>query len=90
MWQRAPQLSKPSPWHVALPRAQLGVTVPVVMVQTSYVTPVALRALADVDALINRLSELNVIDQVRNIARTTIIHQNIAVGEWLIPAVRGV
>ncbi|MEY4635982.1 MAG: hypothetical protein RJA55_1780 [Acidobacteriota bacterium] len=32
-----------------------------------------LLALADVDARINRLAELNVMEQVRNIARTTII-----------------
>ena len=32
-----------------------------------------LLALADVDARINRLAELNVMEQVRNIARTTIV-----------------
>jgi carbonic anhydrase len=32
-----------------------------------------LLGLADVDARINRLAELNVMEQVRNIARTTIV-----------------
>ncbi|MDP2052927.1 MAG: carbonate dehydratase [Acidobacteriota bacterium] len=48
-----------------------------------------LLALADVDARINRLAELNVMEQVRNIARTTIIQdawrrdQPLALHGWI-------
>ncbi|MDP2320218.1 MAG: carbonate dehydratase [Acidobacteriota bacterium] len=48
-----------------------------------------LLALADVDARINRLAELNVMEQVRNIARTTIVQdawrrdQPLALHGWI-------